>query len=91
MGKFACSRTHFYKTEPNVGELILPEIDKKSLQIDFTRSQKKDKKQTKQKKFLNYTHSFISSTFISNARLKLTENQVNVKQHTETEPLLVEY
>ena len=28
---------------------------------------------------------FISNTFISNARLKLTKNQVNAKQHPETE------
>ena len=35
------------------------------------------------------THAFfISNTFISNARLKLAENQANAKQHSDTEPLL---
>ena len=32
-----------------------------------------------------YTRFFISSTFISNARLKLTKNQANTKQHPEAE------
>ena len=31
---------------------------------------------------------FISNTFISNTRLKLTKNQANAKQHPETEFLL---
>ena len=31
---------------------------------------------------------FISNTFISNVRLKLTKKQVNAKQHPETEFLL---
>ena len=33
---------------------------------------------------------FISSTFISNAMLKLTKNQANAKQHPEVELLLFE-
>ena len=33
---------------------------------------------------------FISSTFISNARLKLIKNQANAKQHLEAELLLFE-
>ena len=33
---------------------------------------------------------FISSTFISNVRLKLAKNQANAKQHPEAEPLLFE-
>ena len=33
---------------------------------------------------------FISNTFISNARLKLAENQANATQHPETEFLLFE-
>ena len=33
---------------------------------------------------------FISNTFISNARLKLAKNQLNAKQHPETELLLFE-
>ena len=36
-----------------------------------------------------YIHAFfISNTFISNARLKLTKNQANAKQHAEAELLL---
>ena len=34
--------------------------------------------------------SFISSTFISNARLKLAKNQAKAKQHPEAELLLFE-
>ena len=33
---------------------------------------------------------FISSTFVSNARLKLAKNKANAKQHPETELLLFE-
>ena len=33
---------------------------------------------------------FISSTFISNTRLKLAENQTKAKQHPEAERLLFE-
>ena len=44
--------------------------------------------------FLNkhfiYTFFFISNTFISNARLKLAQNQTNAKQHPEAELLLYE-
>ena len=36
------------------------------------------------------TRFFKSNTFISNARLKLTKNQANAKQHPETELLLFE-
>ena len=32
-----------------------------------------------------YTFFFMSNTSISNTRLKLAKNQVNAKQHTETE------
>ena len=38
----------------------------------------------------NYTLFFISNTFISNARLKLAENQASAKQHPEAELLLLE-
>ena len=38
---------------------------------------------------MNYTF-FISNTFISNAELKLANNQGNAKQHPETELLLFE-
>ena len=39
----------------------------------------------------NRLHAFfISNTFISNARLKLTKNQANVKQHSEPEVSLFE-
>ena len=37
-----------------------------------------------------YTVFFISNTFISNARLKLTKNQAKAKQHPEAELLLFE-
>ena len=38
-----------------------------------------------------YTYfSFISNTFIYNARLKLAKNQAKAKQHPETELLLFE-
>ena len=37
-----------------------------------------------------YTLFFISNTFISNARFKLAKNQVNAKQHPESELLLLE-
>ena len=41
--------------------------------------------------FLKDLHAFfISNTFISNARLKLAQNQANAKQHPETEVLLFE-
>ena len=36
------------------------------------------------------THFFINNTFISNAKLKLAENQPKAKQHPETELLLFE-
>ena len=39
---------------------------------------------------LLYTLFFISSTFISNARLKLAKNQANAKQHPKTKLLLFE-
>ena len=38
----------------------------------------------------NYTLFIISSTFISNARLKLAKNQANAKQHPEAELLIFE-
>ena len=38
---------------------------------------------------ISYT-LFTSSTFISNARLKLEKNQANAKQHPEAELLLFE-
>ena len=37
-----------------------------------------------------YTRFFISNTFISNVRLKLTKNRANDKQHPEIEFLLFE-
>ena len=40
--------------------------------------------------YLHYTLLVISNTFISNARLKLAENQANAKQHSEAELLLFE-
>ena len=36
------------------------------------------------------TRFFISSTFISNARMKLAKNQANAKQHSGAELLLIE-
>ena len=39
---------------------------------------------------INYTVFFISNTFISNSRLKLTKNQAYAKQHPEAELLLFE-
>ena len=40
---------------------------------------------------VNPLHAFfISSTFISNARLKLAKDQANAKQHPEAELLLFE-
>ena len=36
------------------------------------------------------TRFFISNTFISNARLKLAENQAKAKQHSEVELWLFE-
>ena len=38
----------------------------------------------------NYTLFFINNTFISNARLKVANNQANAKQHPEAELLLFE-
>ena len=35
-------------------------------------------------------HFFTRNTFMNNARLKLSENQANAKQHTEAEILLFE-
>ena len=37
-----------------------------------------------------YTSFFISSTFITNARMKLAKNQANAKHHSEAELLLFE-
>ena len=37
-----------------------------------------------------YTLSFITNTFISNARLKLAKNQAKAKQQSEAELLLFE-
>ena len=33
------------------------------------------------------THFFMSNTFTSNARLKMTKNQARANQHPEAEPL----
>ena len=41
-------------------------------------------------KLRGYTPFFISDTFISNARLKLAENQAKVKQYPEAKLLLFE-
>ena len=38
----------------------------------------------------SYTLLFISNTFISNARLKLTKNQAKSKQHLEAQLLIFE-
>ena len=38
----------------------------------------------------NMQNVFVSNTFINNARLKLTENQANVKQNPEDDLLLFE-
>ena len=42
------------------------------------------------RKGIVHTRFFISNTFTGNAKLKLTKNQANAKQHPEAELLLFE-
>ena len=53
--------------------------------VPFSKQLITNKNQPKQN-----TRFFITNTFISNARLKLSKNQANAKQHLDSELLVFE-
>ena len=82
-------RLRVFRRKPTGGEGLPPHtqirVKKESKEIkiilEFT---------SKTFEFVKYTLFFISNTFISNARLKLVENQADTKQHPEAELFLYE-